>query len=72
MTYRHYSIVGNNSVPNEEALYAGINAGTENDTDKFPLELWEKFASEGYVTLKAEDFYNMKLNMYNPRPHTGS
>ena len=70
--FNKYTAVGDNSGPNQAALYTGRplvggrdgirDSNTHNSGEKSTW-LWDELASEGYVTLKAEDVCIQNSNM---------
>ena len=63
--FDHYMAVGNNSGPNQAALYSGIkleggrqgikNSGTYKQQGEKRVWLWDRLKDAGYVTMKVED-----------------
>jgi hypothetical protein len=80
-----YTVVGDNSGPNQAALYTGhplvggregIKASTSHGHDDIGGRkwLWDIFGAEGYATLKAEDICVQNSNMIQsmkPKTHHG-
>ena len=65
--FQNYSVVGDNSGPNQHALYSGLplmsrDSIGKNDKSK-PKWLWDNLEDAGYVTLKVEDGCIANSNM---------
>ena len=84
--FHRYTAVGNNSGPNQAALYSGRplegregirtsnSHGNDNNRKSTRTWLWDRLNAEGYVTLKAEDGCISNSNMIQsirPQTHHG-
>ncbi len=69
-----YTVVGDNSGPNQAALFSGMpliggregiksSSSHKHDEDNAPVWLWDELGNEGYATLKAEDVCIKNSNM---------
>ena len=77
--FEYYTAVGNNSGPNQAALYSGrpidsrdgIKSSSNNSGRSW---LWDRLNAKGYITMKAEDGCVRNSNMVQsikPRTHHG-
>ena len=77
--FERYTAVGNNSGPNQAALYSGrpidSRDGIKTSSNKSGRSwLWDRLNSKGYVTMKAEDGCVKNSNMVqsiDPQTHHG-
>jgi hypothetical protein len=75
INFERYTAVGDNSGPNQAALFTGVplmggrggikssDSHSKDDTRMTSQWLWDKFGAEGYATLKAEDICIENSNM---------
>lgn len=76
--FERYTAVGNNSGPNQAALYSGAplssRQGIRSDEGRGRTWIWDRLNDAGYVTLKAEDGCVSNSNMVQsiqPKTHHG-
>eukprot|EP00571_Detonula_confervacea_P000538 CAMPEP_0172318456 /NCGR_PEP_ID=MMETSP1058-20130122/34927_1 /TAXON_ID=83371 /ORGANISM="Detonula confervacea, Strain CCMP 353" /LENGTH=1694 /DNA_ID=CAMNT_0013033295 /DNA_START=295 /DNA_END=5379 /DNA_ORIENTATION=+ len=76
--FRRYTAVGNNSGPNQAALYSGKplegRQGIRTSNNSARTWIWDRLNDAGYVTMKAEDGCISNSNMVqsiDPKTHHG-
>lgn len=74
--FERYTAVGNNSGPNQAALYSGRPIDSRDGIKSSGKRswLWDRLKSKGYITMKAEDGCVRNSNMVQsiqPRTHHG-